>query len=87
MEEAQMNTMSIGIPEKTVNFLFSLPDNEKINLAKCLLESISHKAEQTAMADSPFAAISGAWKDGCSVEETVNDLRAHRTFNLPCLPI
>lgn len=76
-----MNTMTIEIPEQTVNFLFSLPDNEKINLAKRLLESISQKAERTVKAGTPFAAISDAWKDGRSVEETVEDMRIHRTFN------
>lgn len=76
-----MNTMTIEIPEQTVNFLFSLPDNEKINLAKRLLESISHKAERTVKAGTPFAAISDAWKDDRSVEETVEDMRIHRTFN------
>lgn len=75
-----MNTV-YGMPPIWIETLFSLPNEDKIDLAKKLLESISIKRKETDAKISPFSSISDAWEDGRSMEDVVGDMRSHRTFS------
>lgn len=68
------------------DWLTSMIESLSIDLKRTLFEklkvSLGRKSEAKAADMSFFDGISGAWNDGVSVEDAVNDIRASRQFDV-----